>query len=380
MNTMATCADGFIKSFSNQSELLDFLRGIDGNTVWDRKKANELRFEALIPESEKVQQLTESYRQRGMEDVINDTQKNAKLLLNVNGATYPVRRTAFKTIFERARVSGNSLTEIPREQLAEVLNYCMDVAKGQALIKHSEEKVCAVHAGGDSDYAILEISELFSRTAEFLAREFPKNTFLGASFEHAFVTGAWSLCDDSLLDSYRQALIRHGLPASGLKAAVRLSTSDVGTSGANLYPTLMTANNRSVTLGHNIKLAHKDGATLDDFDEKLKMIFPQCEAALERLANLLNVDVRYPKNAMLAVMKHIGIPKKLSFETVALFIAQNGEGACTAHEIYYGIAEAVFQLQSEGASGTKIVELEDKVARALNVKWPDFDMPMEYKW
>jgi hypothetical protein len=211
--------------------------------------------------------------------------------------------------------------------------------------------------------------------------EYPtKHTFLGATFEHAYVSGVWSINDNAMLVSYREALIRHGLPASGLKAAVRLSTSDVGLSGANLYPTLMTAGNHTITLGHSIKLAHENRVTMGDFEKKLRMIFPQCKTALERLAGLLNVDIRYPKNAMLAVMKYIGIPKRLSYEAVNLFISQNGENPCTAHEIYYGIAEAVFKTQSEGASGSDIVKLEDKVARALSVKWTDFDMPMDFKW
>ena len=123
MNAMSTYADGFEKSFSNQSELLGFLKGIDGKTIWDRKKAKEIRFIAMDPESETVKQLAERYKQRGMEDVISDTIKNAKLMLSVEGEIYPIRKTAFKTIYERARVSGNSLGEIPREQLAQVLNY-----------------------------------------------------------------------------------------------------------------------------------------------------------------------------------------------------------------------------------------------------------------
>jgi len=37
-------------------------------------------------------------------------------------------------------------------------------------------------------------------------------------------------------------------------------------------------------------------------------------------------------------------------------------------------------LQCDGASGSKVVRMEENVARALSVRWNDFDIPGDFKW
>jgi hypothetical protein len=83
---------------------------------------------------------------------------------------------------------------------------------------------------------------------------------------------------------------------------------------------------------------------------------------------------------MLRVSKHIGVGKKLAYEAVEHFRAMNGEDACTAHDVYFGINEVVFMLQCNGATGSKVVRMEEIVARALSVRWNDFDIPGDFKW
>ena len=79
-------------------------------------------------------------------------------------------------------------------------------------------------------------------------------------------------------------------------------------------------------------------------------------------------------------MKNIGMTKKLAFEAVDLFKAQYGEEPCTAHDIYFGISQAAFIAQCDGTDGSKIMQVEEKVARALTVRWHDCDMPGDFRW
>jgi hypothetical protein len=37
-------------------------------------------------------------------------------------------------------------------------------------------------------------------------------------------------------------------------------------------------------------------------------------------------------------------------------------------------------LQCDKADGSKLIEAEEKVARALSVRWSDYDIPGELKW
>ena len=83
---------------------------------------------------------------------------------------------------------------------------------------------------------------------------------------------------------------------------------------------------------------------------------------------------------MLGVCKRIGISKKLAYDAAEQFEAQNGDLPCTAHDIYHGISEIVFMVTCSGATGTKIVKMEETVAKALSVRWESYDIPGTFKW
>ena len=95
---------------------------------------------------------------------------------------------------------------------------------------------------------------------------------------------------------------------------------------------------------------------------------------------LLNIDVRYPATTLLGVLKRIGAPKKASYEALDSFQAQNGDNPCTAYELYLAMSEVIFISQCEGASGGRIAQLEEIVARALNVNWAEYDRPGAFAW
>lgn len=83
---------------------------------------------------------------------------------------------------------------------------------------------------------------------------------------------------------------------------------------------------------------------------------------------------------MLGVLKRIGAPKKASYEAADLFAAQQGDRPCTAYEIYLAMSEVIFISQCNGASGTRIAQLEEVLARALNINWHEYDRPGDFKW
>ena len=171
----------------------------------------------------------------------------------------------------------------------------------------------------------------------------------------------------------------HSVKCRDLKASVRLTSSDVGISGANLYPTLI-ADGRNIPLGNPLKLEHKNGASMRDFEKKLSMLYSQYDLAIGKLKDLIAVTVKNPSNAMVGVMSKIGIPKKYGVPALEKFNAIHSSGFCSAHDIYYGIAEVIFFMQCADESGVRITQMEETVSRALNVKWQDYDIPGEIKW
>ena len=368
--------DAFTRTFANQDEFLEFLHERENNSHWERLESKEIQFKAMDEEE---------YMFSIEENAYADTFKNTRILLKKasGGEEYPVRTCAIKTICERARVSGNALNRVPKKALADILNHCMKVSPGYALLRHSEEKISAVNGGDASDYAPLPIPELFVMTADYLGEAFPGSAFADGFFGHAMVSALWELTNqEELLKTYKEALQKHGLTPKKMEPALRLSSSDVGMSGANLYPMLMIGGEQSITLGNALRLEHKasKGATLEIFGEKLKMIFAQYQKAIGGLTDLLETEIRYPVNCMTGVMKRIGLPKKASFEAIDLFKAQYGEEPCTAHDIYFGICEVPFMLQCNRADGLRLVETEEKIARTLTIHWADYDMPGDVRW
>ena len=365
--------DAFIKTFVKQQDFLDFLYERENNSRWERHKSNDIRFNA-INEADYMFSIEEN--------IYADTFRNTGLLLKVSGESYPVRSCAIKTICDRAGVSGNSLGKIPKPALADIFNHCIKVSSGFALLRYSEDKISAVNGGDKSDYAPLPIPELFSITTKYLDLEYPGSLFAGGFYSHSIVSAVWELTNnDELLKTYKEALKNHGIITKTMKPALRLVSSDVGISGANLFPMLILDSEKNITLGNALRLEHNAGeATLEVFKEQLGMIFAQYKTAINGLIELLKTDIKYPVNCMLGVMKKIKLPKKLAYEAVELFKAQRGEEPCTAHDIYYGINEILFMLQCNGIEGLKLVETEEKIARTLTIHWHDYDIPGEIKW
>lgn len=365
--------DTFTADFIKEPEFLDFLRQREKNGVWTKRQTKAIRFEALEDDN-----IPHGYDA----DIINDTLKGTKLLMTTDEDAIPVRGCAIKSILERARISGNALNKVEKPILAQILNYCMQVASGDALLRFSEGKVSAVHGGDDSDYAILEIPELFRRTVEYLQEHFPGCTFAGGFYDHSMVTAIWELsANDELTETYANALAAHGITFKEIKPALRLTSSDVGVSGANLYPTLFAGkDSKTITLGSPLKLEHKNGASLERFDEQLAMVYSQYMLALNNLTALLDIEIDNPVNCMAGVCKRIGVTKKLALDAIELYTAQNGTGPNTAHAIYYAICSVIFALQCDGATGSRIAQMEENVARALSVRWRDYDVAGEMKW
>lgn len=94
--------------------------------------------------------------------------------------------------------------------------------------------------------------------------------FIGASYDHSVVTALWSLSgDDSVLQEYKKSLQTYGLPSDKIQLGLRLTTSDTGVSGANLYPTLFLGkDSMNLPLDSPLKLEHKNKADMSKFDSR----------------------------------------------------------------------------------------------------------------
>ena len=375
-------ADEFHKGFFREGDFLAFIEEREENSDWEKVKSSELRFYPIADGHRASSMLEEKLREKGKECVFKDTMEHTRLILKVRDELYPIRSCAIKTILERARVSGNALNKVQKTELAQILNYCMKVAGGDALLRFCEDKISAVHGGDASDYAVLKTPELFRRTVEYLQDNFSGYTFAGASYDHSIVTAVWSLDnEETLLKEYKESLQTHGLPCDEIQLGLRLTTSDTGQSGANLYPMIFFGSElRNIPLGSPLKLHHKNKADLARFDEQLNLLYAQYSKALGNMQSMMDVYVLHPINAMLGVMKRIGVPKKYATLIAEDYRLKRGDTACSAYEAYLQISEVIYLMQCDGAEGSKIVMMEENIARAVHLRWKDYDFAGEYHW
>lgn len=378
MNETKVFEDGYRGIFREQDDFLSCLRRIGENSSWRRQKAKNLRLFPLTEGSELAEELREKYADAGLdEDIIADTIVNTGLLLRDRNDYYPVRSCAIKSILDRAGIQGNGLRRVEKNVYARILNDCLKVAQGEALIRFSVGKVSAVLSGDCNDYSILDVEELFHHSVEYLNDNFKGCSYLGGFYEHDMVSALWELSgEDELLKSYREELLLYGKTMEEMKPVVRITTSDTGAGGANIFPMLVSSKgNSTINLGDPLRLEHRHGHDISEFDQQLKQLYGKYQLATGKLIRLLKIDILHPVSCMKNVMDKLKLPKKYQAEAIELFKAQYGEDPCTAHDIYYGISEILYMLACEGEEGSRITRMEETIARALSLNWTEYDIP-----
>ena len=248
------------------------------------------------------------------------------------------------------------------------------------MIRFSEGKVSAVLSGDCNDYAVLDVEQIFLHSVDYLTANFKGCQYLGGFYEHNMVSALWELSgEDELLKAYKEELRLHGKSVDEMKPMVRITTSDTGNGGANIFPMLVSGKeNTTINLGEPLRLEHRNGNDITEFDQQLKQLYGKYQLATGNLITLLKIDIMNPINCMRGVMDKLKIPKKYQAEAVELFKAQQGEDPCTAHDIYYGISEILYMLACDGEEGSRITRMEEIIARALSLNWTEFDIPGTY--
>lgn len=219
-------------------------------------------------------------------------------------------------------------------------------------------------------------------SVEYLHDNFKGCQYLGGFYEHDMASALWELSgEDELLEAYKEELLLHGKSVEEMKPMVRITTSDTGAGGANIFPMIVSGKeNTTINLGEPLRLGHRNGTKISEFDDQLKLLYGKYQLATGNLIRLLKIDIANPVNCMKGVMDKLGIARKYAAEAVDLFIAQYGEDPCTAHDIYYGISEILYMLTCEGEDGSRITRMEETIARALSVNWTEYDVPGVYRW
>ena len=377
-----SCCDSYHTQFSAFPDMLSYHEKIRTDSRWERTEVKNLEVAALDKASPLFNDTT-SFDSAVSRDAIEDTAENLKLAIKVKDKFFPLRDTAYKSLLDRAKVGGSALPKLPREKLAELINSCLALHKDSALLLVRDEKVSAAHSGDTRDYSVLEIDQLLDGLQSKMDERFPGNQFSGGYVDHSITSASWTLPDQKteLLDTYTKLLAAEGKTAMAAKLmpGIRFSTSDTGVASAKVSA-LLVGLQYPIHIGGMISVEHRRQSKVPDFVESLDMLFAQFGDSVARLSGLLSIHLDHPVNAMTAICKRLALPKKAAMEAIDMFEMAIGEDSATAHDVFVAMQEIPFILKTQGTPESKLLALQENMARALTLKWRDYDYAREVKW
>lgn len=395
--------DCFEKKFSSYEEMYDFHKELSDNSVWRKARVSSFSAMPLCTDGDgNIANWDECTPTVNMMEAIGDTAENTKLGLKVEllpvyegeglfteevlcaeQKTLPLRDTAVRSMYERAKISGLSLEKLSKEKLAVFLDECFKLyPEDESLVLIRNDKITACHS---SSYAILPIDQLLETLVSGLSDRFGTVNFANGYTSHSFVTAEFVLKDaqKTLLSRYTDHLKKIGRKqmADNLVPAIKFSSSDTGVSSARCSAYLV-GNGAPISIGSALELEHKGKASVAHFGTKVEQLFAQFDKSLARLEKLLDIYVQHPISCMERVCKHLKLPKKASLEAIAQFEIVNGDNPCTAHDIYEAMQEIVFlyRTSDKTVSPSTILNYEENVSRALFIDWDKFDIMKRIEW
>ena len=375
--------DSYTVSFHSLADMMTYHAEQAKSSMWERTEVNNLCVEPLDEDSPLYGDPSQ-FNTTVSEDAVKDTARNLGLAIMTCGRLYPVRDTAYKSLVDRAKIYGTALPKLRRKILADTLNECLSLQKSaKALLLIRNQKVSAVHSGDEKDYSILPIDELMESLKAKLDENFPGSVFESGYSDHSLTSAAWSLPDqkDDLLGSYHKTLAAQGKAAlvAKLMPGIRFSTSDTGMASAKASA-LLIGLRYPIHIGGMVATEHRKQTKVGDFQNDLDMLFAQFRNSVKHLEKLTAVFLDHPVNAMTAVCKKLSMPKKTALEAIAMFEMAYGGGTASAHDVFMAMQEIMFMLKTENTPESKMLLLEESMARALTLNWPHYDYAKAVNW
>ncbi len=373
---MQNCQDNYSTTFSSYEAMHDYHEEQAKKSQWLTYRVDELQVEPLDASSPLYGNLS-AFAPGTSLDAVEDTASNLGLAMQVSGNLYPLRMTAYKSLLDRAKIGGTALPKLSRQALADVLNECLKLYSSSALLLIRDEKVSAVHSGDPADYSVLPINELLEALKAKLDARFPGNEYEGGYCDHSLVSASWKMPDqkEDLLGAYTKLLASQGKTAMAdkLMPGIRFMTSDTGIASAKVSA-LLVGGQHPIHIGGCIAVDHRHQKKVSDFDVALDQLFAQFGDSIAKLQKLLEIHLDYPVNAMTRICKKLSLPKKAAVEAIAMFEMAYGGGTATAHDVFLAMQEIPFILKTEDTPESKLLVVEENMARALTFKWSDYDL------
>ncbi len=285
-------------------------------------------------------------------ETVDDCFQNTKVGINVpldKKVPYPLSSTGFSSAMMRAGFEASSILrdtdekrrheEMPPSEKTTILNLGLSRMKDKAKVLIRDEMVRAVLSGDESDYKVLPSSELMQELEEGLKVTYPNLTFHHGVVSHERMEVNYLLKDEKLKERILQALKTPSAERYG-EPSVKLTSSDVGLGGANIYPVLFDGK-KSMLLGEKLSLCHL-GASIEQFRENVQQVNSWFKDQEKHLQEMANTAVKHPGGCLRAMAKAAGLPKKAVMEQSYDFETRFGAGRYYQSDVYSELYEILY--------------------------------------
>lgn len=382
---------------SAEDEAHKLFQKIDEVTVWQRCYAKEL-IAVGIEDIPICMDIARNALGATLSEVSDESIRENMESLNIglkvpfeNGYHgHPLGDTAFPTLIQRAGYGSssalmnlndkNTQKVMSPEFKALVINKGLECFSNRVLVMIRDEKVRAVLSGDESDYSPLPFSELVVTFKTGLKQQFKEVFFGDASVDHSFSSAVYIIKDKDLSDNIKEAFDYACINTDGMVPAARLISSDVGISGANIYPYLKSAT-RQIMIGTPLTLTHKNGHNISDFANNVEKVVAMFKDASEKLKAMQQTGVKHPEGCLLRLAKQIGLSKKLSCEAAPNFAGVYGNST-TQIDVYWelqDIYEAMDKASDNKLSEARKIQLQENIARVCFGNMADYDLPFQWE-
>lgn len=327
------------------------------------------------------------------EEVSNETiaqqMEDTKLALSYPGndkrACYPVGPTAFRGTLERIGATCSAMTslkdtrrmnEVNPVDKATICNTLSKYTKGKSLLLVGDELILADLS---TDYVVLPFGELLDVTEEELYESFEYVKFVNGNISHESSIAEFMFVDSEIDNNLLDSFANIGMDVSDYNAHILIMSSNVGLSGANLYPIIRSQKNgHTLSIGTPIKLEHKGTANMEIFRKNLRSCFASFKDISDHLEAMKSVRIANPADCFYNIAHALQLPEKPLRETYENFDSEY-PFSCNGTEIYRRLFE-VYDIYvsdpEEKVSDLRAMQIQENITRICFHNISKYDMPV----
>lgn len=394
---MKLMAENETKSFQSEESAVKFFEEIDNAGIWQRCYTNELQAIGLVKAPILIDEIKRKnpFAKEVSDESICESIESVGLSVLVpttNGfENYPLADTCMSSIMQRAGygLDSSSLKRtrdqktkgvMDPEKKALAINYGLEIAGDMSLVYILDEKVRAIHSGDPCDYARLPFSELSKVFKEGLKEQFSEVFYSGSSVDYNYSSIMYVIKDQEVNKRITDVFDHCGISIAGMYTTVRLISSDIGESGANIYPCLQSAT-RYISIGKPLSLTHKNNHTIMDFKDNVAKVVSMFKESAEKIEELGKITLKHPDGCLLRMAKQCGLSKKYSCERAPEFASLFGHSA-TFVDAWWELNDIYDKMIAADkiVNPTKQIQLQEAVARVIfSADVSEYDIPFQWE-